>query len=319
MSTSEQRIVKLNVGGQVFLTSRETLSASPFFLGLLEGGIGTATYEGAVFIDRSPQVFARVLELLRTGVLFWNSDAELRAIQIDCNFYLLARHFQEALCPIASGLYTGGGNSGGAANSDSHPWILFVETSFQLCSVSICQVLLTGVVDEEVLLRCPATLSCGGFINVSIRGRILTLSRLSPTEILTSDPRSSSCDRILVKQSDPSNVFPIEELPLKQKLTRTKSKGRTMSMWFDKEIETGEILFWKQKSDGRTSVTNVTVLCSSLFIFSNQRDLGVIYLSGRVPFLIRRRFKKTDADEGGSYVPVIALERERRQRVANII
>jgi hypothetical protein len=81
-------------------------------------------------------------------------------------------------------------------------------------------------------------------------------------------------------------------------------------MWFEREVETGEILMWKKKSDGRTYSTNVTVLCKSLFIFSNLREpLGVIFLSGRVPFLIKRRAKK---DEG--YVAVIALERERKQK-----
>ncbi len=104
-------------------------------------------------------------------------------------------------------------------------------------------------------------------------------------------------------------------------------------MWFEELVETGEILQWKQKADLRTYSNSVTVLCKCLFIYSNNRTpLGLIFLvtivtclslflsshsfqSGRVPFLIRKRVSNEVDD---NYVTVIALERERQPRVANI-
>ncbi len=140
-------IVRLNVGGTTFVTSRETLLASPFFQGLLRFPPDLED-EGAYFVDRSPAIFAIVLELLRTSVLFWTSETELRAILIEADFFLIKERFQHVLCPIRHGLYTVGKDQ--HDSTDSHPWILFVETSFNADKFRPCQVLLTGVVDEEV-------------------------------------------------------------------------------------------------------------------------------------------------------------------------
>jgi hypothetical protein len=139
-------IVRLNVGGKLFVTSRATLQQSPFFEGLLRY---EPELDGAYFIDRSPKIFAVVLQLLRTGVLFWSSESELRAILIETDFFLIKSRFQHALCPIRNGLYTVG-KENATSTVDSHPWILFVETSFNADKFRPCQVLLTGVVDEEV-------------------------------------------------------------------------------------------------------------------------------------------------------------------------
>ena len=317
------KIVKLNVGGKAFMSTRETLVQSPMLKALMENPT-ERDETGALFIDRSPKVFQIVLELLRTGVLFWDDLNSLRAVQIECDFYLLSSVFQNALCPIEPGLYT----VSQADSSSSHPWILFVESHFDSSFFSPCQVFLTGVVDEEVLLRYPANLCCAGFLSVSIRGRTLSLSAVSgaiediqiqcswTTEVFN----ISSGDRVLTKQSVPNIEFPTEQLPLKQKLIRTKSKGRKIILWFERTIETGEILLLKQKSweNGRTYSSAVTVLCPSLFIYSNNRDpLGLIFLSGRVPFLIKRRQNHKLTNET-SHVPVIALQRERVPRIANI-
>jgi hypothetical protein len=170
-------------------------------------------------------------------------------------------------------------------------------------------------------------------VNVTIRGRILSLSVTHARgELQCSwDGRVASVgERILTHQSDPEPHFPKEELQLKAKLSRTKSKGRKVSVWFEELVETGEILLWKQKADLRTYSNSVTVLCKCLFIYSNNRTpLGLIFLvivflflsishlaqSGRVPFLIRKRVSNEVDD---NYVTVIALERERQPRVANI-
>ena len=62
-------IVNLNVGGTRFSTSRQTLSQLPdtFFTALLSGRISTLRDEnGAIFIDRDPQLFSLILSYLRT-------------------------------------------------------------------------------------------------------------------------------------------------------------------------------------------------------------------------------------------------------------
>lgn len=71
---SSAEIIRLNVGGRRFHTTRQTLLASPashspnFFHGLLSGRVGTALDDtGAYFIDRDPEHFPHVLNYLRTG------------------------------------------------------------------------------------------------------------------------------------------------------------------------------------------------------------------------------------------------------------
>ncbi|XP_072836455.2 SH3KBP1-binding protein 1 isoform X1 [Pogona vitticeps] len=65
-------LVQLNVGGRRFSTSRRTLTWIPdsFFSSLLSGRISTLKDEtGAIFIDRDPEVFAPILNFLRTKEL----------------------------------------------------------------------------------------------------------------------------------------------------------------------------------------------------------------------------------------------------------
>jgi hypothetical protein len=100
---------------------------------------------GAFFVDRNPKTFALILEMLRTGVLFWESQESLRQLMIEADFFLLTKQFRTALCPIPSGLYT---VQGGA--DSSHPWVVFIETIHDSSRFAPCEVLLTGVVDEEV-------------------------------------------------------------------------------------------------------------------------------------------------------------------------
>nr|XP_026695962.1 BTB/POZ domain-containing protein KCTD3 [Ciona intestinalis] len=69
METMESPIVHLNVGGTRFSTSRETLGWIPdsFFTSLLSGRISSYKDEqGAIFIDRDPEIFRIILSFLRT-------------------------------------------------------------------------------------------------------------------------------------------------------------------------------------------------------------------------------------------------------------
>ena len=55
-------IVKLNVGGRVFHSTRHTLSLCDYFRIVLDGPFQNGTDEhGRLFIDRSPELFAIIL------------------------------------------------------------------------------------------------------------------------------------------------------------------------------------------------------------------------------------------------------------------
>jgi hypothetical protein len=65
-------IIHLNVGGQRFSTSRQTLIWIPdsFFTAMLNGLISTNRDEqGYIFIDRDPKLFSIILNYLRTKEL----------------------------------------------------------------------------------------------------------------------------------------------------------------------------------------------------------------------------------------------------------
>lgn len=75
--------IKLNVGGKVFHTLKETLKQSPFFNTLLEGDMqGHAmTEEGEIIVDKNGTLFEHVLNYLRIGNLNWISDKTLATAQ----------------------------------------------------------------------------------------------------------------------------------------------------------------------------------------------------------------------------------------------
>ena len=65
-------IINLNVGGQRFSTSRQTLTwiSDSFFTAMLNGLISTNRDEqGSIFIDRDPKLFSIILNYLRTKEL----------------------------------------------------------------------------------------------------------------------------------------------------------------------------------------------------------------------------------------------------------
>ena len=64
-----RNIVSLNVGGQRFQTSRETLGRSAFFASLLQfDGGGDQDGDGNIFVDRSSRLFEVLLECWRTAL-----------------------------------------------------------------------------------------------------------------------------------------------------------------------------------------------------------------------------------------------------------
>lgn len=63
-------VITLNVGGQLFTTSLQTLTSDPrsYFFKRFSGDFCQSTLpDGSHFIDRNPQHFSKVLDYLRNG------------------------------------------------------------------------------------------------------------------------------------------------------------------------------------------------------------------------------------------------------------
>jgi len=75
--------VKLNVGGQLFLTSRGTLLKAPdsmlFKLFAGESMPSAKDEQGAFLIDRTPEYFKPILNYLRTGELVIDSGVNVNS------------------------------------------------------------------------------------------------------------------------------------------------------------------------------------------------------------------------------------------------
>ena len=86
----EQEIINLNVGGQLFTTSRQTLTSigDTFFTALLSGRISSQRdSSGAIFVDRDPKLFAIILNYLRTRQLFDIDNCNLDMLLHESQFY----------------------------------------------------------------------------------------------------------------------------------------------------------------------------------------------------------------------------------------
>ncbi|XP_038073163.1 BTB/POZ domain-containing protein KCTD3-like [Patiria miniata] len=82
-------IIKLNVGGARFSTSKQTLTCIPdsFFSSLMSGRIPSVRdEEGAIFIDRDPTVFAPILNYLRTKELNLKG-VDIQTLRHEAEFY----------------------------------------------------------------------------------------------------------------------------------------------------------------------------------------------------------------------------------------
>uniref|UniRef100_A0A1I7TGT0 BTB domain-containing protein n=1 Tax=Caenorhabditis tropicalis TaxID=1561998 RepID=A0A1I7TGT0_9PELO len=91
--SSENRIVKLNVGGTQFQTSKSTLiKTDGFFKTLLETEVPVIEDEsGAIFIDRDPTHFRLILNFMRDGhVKIPKCSEAVNEIQKEADFYMLS-------------------------------------------------------------------------------------------------------------------------------------------------------------------------------------------------------------------------------------
>uniref|UniRef100_A0A915EAN8 BTB domain-containing protein n=1 Tax=Ditylenchus dipsaci TaxID=166011 RepID=A0A915EAN8_9BILA len=121
MEGSQQpQIVHLNVGGQRFSTSKSTLSWIPdtFFSSLLSGRIASvADDNGAIFIDRDPELFRRILNYLRTKQVDLNG-VSLSMLKHEAEFYEVSSTFQRiSNAPITMKM---AGNSASSASNGSY-------------------------------------------------------------------------------------------------------------------------------------------------------------------------------------------------------
>uniref|UniRef100_A0A1I7TCK7 BTB domain-containing protein n=1 Tax=Caenorhabditis tropicalis TaxID=1561998 RepID=A0A1I7TCK7_9PELO len=91
-TNNDDQIVRLNIGGSVFQTSRATLTKfDGFFKALFETELSAIRDDsGAIFVDRDPKHFRLILNFMRDGdVAFPESKQEIEEILKEAQFYLL--------------------------------------------------------------------------------------------------------------------------------------------------------------------------------------------------------------------------------------
>ncbi|KAL6063038.1 BTB/POZ domain-containing protein kctd14 [Balamuthia mandrillaris] len=92
-SSSAKNVVKLNVGGQLFLTTLDTLqSDKDSELAALTdpSNSNRVMVDGAIFVDRDGTHFRHILNFLRSGVLNIHSDLILHnELLVEADFYQL--------------------------------------------------------------------------------------------------------------------------------------------------------------------------------------------------------------------------------------
>lgn len=115
--TNQSQIIKLNIGGRIFMTTKLTLigGGENFFVPLVEGDFKANTdKEGAYFIDRNGDYFAPILDFLRHRKLIIPDNVNREGVIEEANFYSI--DLTPGICgDIKEGLYT------------STNWILFIE------------------------------------------------------------------------------------------------------------------------------------------------------------------------------------------------
>ena len=93
-ASSSTQVVKLNVGGVRYITSKSTLSklGDNFLTRLLENDENgklpcQRDDEGYIFIDRNGKLFGIILDFLRVGRLFFSNKIDPRQLQLELDFY----------------------------------------------------------------------------------------------------------------------------------------------------------------------------------------------------------------------------------------
>jgi len=91
--TKGKQIIKLNVGGKIFTTSKSTLLSikDTYFYSLVSSGKWKPEEDGAFFIDRNPKHFDRILDFLRTGELDTRdiNSYGMEKLKKDCEYFII--------------------------------------------------------------------------------------------------------------------------------------------------------------------------------------------------------------------------------------
>jgi hypothetical protein len=93
---TEDSIIKLNVGGELFMTLYSTLSKSVYFVNFLNNtmGIKTMVNEDEIFLDRSAELFREILLYLRTAKVFCRDLQKLQSLQEEAEYFPLPEMIQ---------------------------------------------------------------------------------------------------------------------------------------------------------------------------------------------------------------------------------
>ena len=98
------RMVKLNVGGKKYTTTRSTLELGGkecFFTRMFVYGddnsiSSTKDDEGYIFIDRNGDTFGEVLDYLRNGEILTETDTKRRKVELELDFYGIVGYKEES-------------------------------------------------------------------------------------------------------------------------------------------------------------------------------------------------------------------------------
>lgn len=98
MESQGDQLVKVNVGGTRYITTRSTLvsKGENFFTVLLDNDEGNGVpclrdEQGYIFIDRDGELFRHVLNYLRTGKLFKPDTLSITQLEYELDFYQIRR------------------------------------------------------------------------------------------------------------------------------------------------------------------------------------------------------------------------------------
>ena len=82
------RLVRLNVGGTIFLTRHSTLAHSNSFFSAL---LSSTEPEDEYFVDRDPAHFRHILNFMRGAVTFPRTSVELDELLQEADFFSLPK------------------------------------------------------------------------------------------------------------------------------------------------------------------------------------------------------------------------------------
>ena len=124
----EASVVKLSIGGTVFTTSRSTLvPASCFFSVLLGGSFEPTRDSNAIFVDRDPTHFPKILAFLHDGAMpVWSDDGERVALEREAEFYQIEA-LERCVCPATNMVACAGPTNERMRDAENELRALFVS------------------------------------------------------------------------------------------------------------------------------------------------------------------------------------------------